>query len=293
MEENRIIQISEKLSQAFRIKAELIQRNNVAFPLLKSKLLRQRMEGTQILLDNIKREEKLHLTLKEGSSNTLMLLDEFKNSPEYKIVGNETKKIIDALTIISTTYLEQSEKSIERRIINEQKYLKEENLVSEKFYLYNTKRYWKKELLMYANILDASKNVDVQAALNFWENICSIATSIPASTKELYVKIKSTPKDILKREFLVAFRDNNILPLLVASPLAAAYLHLSLQMDDWEKATTTYLVWAISGFMTRVIHVIFAFRNICNIAETIYTAKQIREMAPKNIFKEEKLDSQT
>lgn len=269
IDEKRIDEIAEKITQAVRIKSTLIEQNTKAIALIKDKKKESRIKGTEILRNNCEREYNLLVLLNNGAKETLNVISKFKESDDAKYLGPETQKLINIIIESMDFFIHKSTKIIEERLEYEKKYLEEYSFVMEKYYLMILKRKWNKELLADYKLYKMLTS-EIESNEKFWSDIST--------------KIKQLPKGQLKKQLGVPFVTNNIYPAIVANALSLGFVAFNPDMNTADKALTVTLLWCLSGFFTRSIHVVATFKRICGLADVMYKSNILNQLQPKNMM---------
>ena len=125
MNELAILKISEKITQALRIRAYMIEQNNKALNILRDKELRSQVKGMVFLENNLVKERKILEILKNGTGEGIIILNEFLSQYESKNLSKKTIKLIKSMIKVLDYFSNKSLRFIEERILYEERFLKE------------------------------------------------------------------------------------------------------------------------------------------------------------------------
>lgn len=284
MDETRVVLAAEKVTKVLNIRAETIKRTNDAMELVRSGRLRFQVNGMFELENTLNYEKRILPYIIEGAKEGIQLIDDFIGGDEFKCAGEISRNVTFSVRDVMRIFTKKTLKIMKKRMSYEESYLHEQNALRRAYYWTMFKKCWTNELVIDSEIYKRIHETEVQSAVSFWEEAYNACASLPETIKRFPEKLKSVPRDILKREVIVAIRDHNIFPIIVANPTAAAFIAFSPEMDDLEKAALAYAVWATSGFITRVAHILLSFKKICALAEITYRAEVARKEKPANVF---------
>jgi hypothetical protein len=285
MDEQEVTRVAEKITQALRIRVTLIQENNRAFALLGEERIQKQVDGLLLFERTLAREKQVLEILERGAVEEISLLDSFLRSRSADCLSHESKNLVESIRKILHAFLHKSIPKIERRIEAEESFLGESNSLKQAWHMMQLKKRWKSELISdYDNIYRMIDFGKAEKAFTFWQWVYDKTINLPEHIKKFSQDVHTIPEEIMQRQLIVAFRDNNIWPFLIANPLMFAYLKFAPPTDDFEKAIWASVIWSLSGFFTRVGHILIQFNQIYKLADVMYKTDAISNLQPKNIF---------
>ena len=99
---------------------------------------------------------------------------------------------------------------------------------------------------------------------------------LPQNIKDDLKKFKTIPKNQRKGQIAVAIIMNNVYPIIIANSLAYTFLEFNKEMDDVKKWAIVAVIWNLSGFFSRVTHIIVFSKRMRDFAKIEHMIKDYK-----------------
>ncbi len=264
-------ELSEKFTQAIRIKVYLIEQNNKSLELLKSKNPEDKLNGLKILSSNCSKEKDIINIFISGSEKGLIIINELLSDEKAQYLGEKSKELLKAMSEVFQLFINDSSKAILKRIKYEELFLNEKKSLKKIFYFKLFQHYWRKELLIDEKISSIINKTSYQETYSFWKNIP--------------IEMNKIPKKTVLKEATYAYTVPGTIPAwILGQAIIGGFIWATPDMDPIQKAAVISAIFCSAGPIIRIGYVFYSLVDVYKISNINYRAHLINELSPSNIF---------